>query len=102
MSKRLVGGVAVRLYPSDIRDSRGKEILGTLLDAGDASLAAFVRQLASLIVGGLVVRSRRALAEPPGKLAASAICWAAIVAVIQLPLGKESGPWTGFSPAFRG
>ena len=70
-------GVAGRMYPSDIRDSRGKEILGTLLDAGDASLAAFVRQLASLMVGGLVVRSRQALAEPPGKLAARTICWAA-------------------------
>jgi len=85
MTKRLVGGVAVRLYPKDIRASRGKEILGTLLDAGDASLEAFVRQLASLIVGGLMVRSRRALAEPPRTLAARAACWAAIVAIIQQP-----------------
>ena len=85
MSKRLVGSAAVRLYPRDIRESRGKEILGTLLDAADASLAAFVRQLASLIVGGLVVRSRRALAEPPGTLAASAACWAAIVTIARIP-----------------
>lgn len=85
MSKRLVGGVAVRLYPRDIRDSRGKEILGTLLDAADASPGAFVRQLISVVVGGLVARSRRALAEPPGKLAASAVCWAAIVTIARVP-----------------
>lgn len=85
MSKRLVGGVAVRLYPREIRDSRGEEILGTLLDAGDASVAAFVRQLASLVVGGLVARSRRAVAQSPAKLAASAVCWAAIIGVTQVP-----------------
>lgn len=85
MSKRRVGSAAVRTYPRDIRDGRGEEILGTLLDAGDESLAAFVRQLVSLIVGGLMARSREALAQPPGRLAAQTVCWAAIVAVIQLP-----------------
>lgn len=85
MIRRLVGSAAVHLYPSDIRDSRGKEILGTLLDAGDASLAAFARQLASLIVGGLMLQSRRALAEPPRQIGARTLCWAAIVTVIQLP-----------------
>lgn len=77
--------------PPDIRDTRGEEILGTLLDAGDASLAAFVRQLASLMIGGLVVRSRRALAEPPGRLAARTVCWAAIIVVIRLPF--RQGVW---------
>lgn len=98
MNKRLVGGVAVRSYPSDIRDSRGKEMLGTLLDAGDASLAAFVRQLASLIVGGLLARSRRALAEPPGSLTARTVCWAAIVAVIQLPFRQGAWALVGLLP----
>ncbi len=88
MSRRLLGGVAVRLYPKAFRDSRGREILGTLLDAGEESLLAFVRQLASLIVGGLVARSRRALTEPPAKLAASAISWAAIILVTRFPFGQ--------------
>jgi hypothetical protein len=85
MSKRSVGRVAVRLYPREIRDGRGKEILGTLLDAGDASFAAFLRQLASIVVGGLVARSRRALTESPVKLTAGAACWAAIILVTQFP-----------------
>lgn len=85
MSKRLVGALAVRLYPSEIRDSKGNEILGTLLDAGDDSLVAFARQLTSLIVGALSARSRRALAESPAKLAISTICWAAIILVTRVP-----------------
>jgi hypothetical protein len=88
MSRRLLGGVAVRLYPKAIRDSRGGEILGTLLDAGEESLLAFVRQLASLIAGGVVARSRRALTGPPAKLAASAISWAAIILLTRFPFGQ--------------
>lgn len=88
MSKRLIGGMAVRLYPSEVRDLRGTEILGTLLDAGDDSLAAFLRQLASLVVGGVVARSRRALTESPSKLVAGAICWAAIILVTRFPFGQ--------------
>lgn len=99
MTKRLLGRVAVRLYPTEIRDSRGEEILGTLLDAGAASAAAFVRQLASLVAGGLVARSRRALAQPPAKIAVSAVCWTAIVVVTQFPFRQGMRVLDGVIPS---
>lgn len=83
MSKQAIGRAALRLYPCEVRASRGEEILGTLLDAGEESSLAFLRQLASLIVASLVARSRQALTEPPGKLAIQAICWAGVIAVIR-------------------
>lgn len=88
MTKRLIGRVAVRFYPREMRDSRGEEILGTALDAGDVSLTAFVWQAASLIAGGLGARSRRAFGQPSGKLAASALYWGAITAAIRIPVGQ--------------
>jgi hypothetical protein len=91
MSKRRLADLTLRTYPREIREARGQEMVGTLLDAGDASLTAFAAQLASVIVGGLRARSRRALAESPATIACGAICWAAVIATLRLPFGIGVG-----------
>lgn len=87
MSKRSIGGIAIRTYPRQTREARGEEMLGTLLDAGDDSLVAFLRQLVSLVVGGFVARSRLALTASPARFAAEVSCWVAIVTVMRFPFG---------------
>ncbi len=82
MIRRRLGMGAVALYPADIRDARAEEILGTLLDAGSGSLIAFLREAASIAVGGLLARSRVAYTRSirssgPEMLAAAAIMWLA-------------------------
>ena len=82
MTREAIGRTVVRLYPTDIRESAGKELVGTLLDAGDASRTAYVRQLISLVRSGLAARARSELRKPLGRIAASTLCWVAVMNVM--------------------
>jgi hypothetical protein len=81
MTRSSLGRAAVRLYPTEIREARGEELVGTLLDAGDASLTAFVAELCSLVSGALRARSNRAMAVPIPTLIFELLCWGAVVTV---------------------
>jgi hypothetical protein len=84
MTKRSLGRAAVRLYPSGVREARGDELVGTLLDAGDASLTAFIAELVSLVFAALKARSRRARAVPVSTLIFELLCWGAVVNVAKV------------------
>lgn len=90
MTKRWLGQAAVRLYPAEIRGARGDELVGTLLDAGDASLTAFITELVSLILGALKAQSRRALGVPIRTLVYELLCWGAVVTVAKAVVGEVS------------
>jgi hypothetical protein len=81
MTREWIGRAAVRLYPVEIRTTRGDELVGTLLDAGEHSLIGFIGQLTSVILGGLMARSREASAQPVDQLLSDAIRWAAIMSL---------------------
>jgi hypothetical protein len=74
-----IGRAALRAYPPATREARGLEMLGMLLDAGEQSNRALVRENGSLVLGGL--RARRALTARAGtrRLVADACCQAAII-----------------------
>jgi hypothetical protein len=74
-----IGQAALRAYPPAVRQTRGLEMLGMLLDAGEQSSQAFVRESGSLVLGGL--RQRRALTARAGshRLIADACCQAVLI-----------------------
>jgi hypothetical protein len=74
-----IGRAALRAYPPAVRQARGLEMLGMLLDAGEHSNRAFVRESGSLVLGGL--RERGALAARAGsrRLVADACCRAVLI-----------------------
>ncbi len=82
MNRTSLGWVAVRLYPEAVRAERGGELVGTVLDAGEASRAAFVGQLASVAGAGLAARARQALTQPVGQIASDTLAWAAVMTVV--------------------
>jgi hypothetical protein len=95
MRERL-GRLALRFYPSSFRDDHGGELLGTLLEAGEMSTAAFAAQLISVLLAGVAARCRRALTQPMRWLVLQTVVWAAVVSlaraflylvVMQLPHG---------------
>jgi hypothetical protein len=73
------GQAALRAYPPAVRQARGPEMLGMLLDAGEQSHRALVRESGSLVLGGL--RERRTLLARAGsrRLIADACCQAVII-----------------------
>jgi hypothetical protein len=73
VSKAAIGRAVVRLYPENIRQATGEELVGTLLDAGDASLGAYARELISLARSGLSARARAELSQPLLRIAASTL-----------------------------
>ena len=79
MIRERIGRAALRAYPPATREARGLEMLGMLLDAGEQSNRALVRENGSLVLGGL--RARRALTARAGtrRLLADACCQAAII-----------------------
>jgi hypothetical protein len=81
MTRTWLGRIAVRTYPVEVRAQRGEELVGTLLDAGEKSLATFVRQLASLGAGGLAARSRKTLRQPLRQISLDLVRWACITTV---------------------
>jgi len=82
MSRAQIGRMVVRVYPKDIRDSTGEELLGTLLDAGDDLLRDFGRQLVSLLRSGLLTRARSELSQPLLRIVTSTLCWVAVMSVM--------------------
>jgi hypothetical protein len=102
MSRDAIGRIVVRIYPEDIRQSAGQELVGTLLDAGDASRRAYAGQLISLARSGVAARARSELKQPLGQIAASTLCWVAVtsamwelVSVVGIGLRWGGGPGSG-------
>ncbi len=79
MIRERIGRAALRAYPPAVRQTRGLEMLGMLLDAGERSKWAFARESGSLVLGGL--RARGALAARAGtrRLVADACCRAVLI-----------------------
>lgn len=87
MIRRGLAAVAVRACPRELRAGREAELLGTVLDAGEASRRALAVQLGSLVLLGLAARGRAALGRPPRRVWFEAVGWAAVVS-IAIPLGS--------------
>jgi hypothetical protein len=74
-----IGQAALRAYPPAVRQTRGPEMLGMLLDASEGSNWAFGRETGSLVLGGL--RERRAITARAGtrRLIADSCCQAVLI-----------------------
>jgi hypothetical protein len=74
-----IGQAALRAYPPAVRQTRGAEMLGMVLDAGEQSNWAFARESGSLVLGGL--RERRAMTARAGirRLIADSCCQAVLI-----------------------
>jgi hypothetical protein len=105
MSRAGIGKLVVRLYPQDTREQAGNELIGTLLDAGEASRLAFVLQALSVVKSGVWARARVELSRSLWQIAASTLCWVAVMSAmsllvqtvgIRLRWGDTPGsdPWT--------
>ncbi|HEX3802736.1 MAG TPA: hypothetical protein VHV75_07865 [Solirubrobacteraceae bacterium] len=79
MNREAIGRLVVRLYPQEVQETTGRELVGTLLDAGDMSAAAYLLELASLVRSGLWARAKVELTRPLGQIVASALCWLAVM-----------------------
>jgi hypothetical protein len=79
MIRERIGRAVLRAYPRALRQARGLEMLGMLLDAGEQSCRAFVRESWSLVLGGL--GERRAIARRAGncRLIADSCCQAVLI-----------------------
>ena len=84
MIRERIGQAALLAYPPAVRQTRGLEMLGMLLDAGEQSGRAFVRESGSLALGGL--RQRRAITARAGsrRLIADACCQAVLIFLMLL------------------
>jgi hypothetical protein len=74
-----IGQAALRAYPPAVRQTRGPEMLGMLLDAGEQSRLAFVRESGSLVLGGLGERGALASRAGTRRLVADACCRAVLI-----------------------
>jgi hypothetical protein len=74
-----IGQAALRAYPPAVRQTRGLEMLGMMLDAGEPSNRAFTRESGSLVLGGL--RERAAINARAGtrRLIADSCCQAVLI-----------------------
>ena len=90
MIRDRVGETALRAYPTTVRQTRGLEMLGMLLDAGEESGWTFVRESASLVLGGL--RERRAITARAGirRLLADSCCQAVLILLMLLMIRVPS------------
>lgn len=79
MNAERIGSLALRTYPSEFRAVRGEEMLGTLLDAGEDSTAAFVKGCGSLLIGGLAERARSSVQVGTRRLVEDGFCLAAVL-----------------------
>jgi hypothetical protein len=82
MIREQIARAAVRAYPQTLRTASDQELVATLLEAGDRSSISFLRELVSLVVAGVVGRSRRDASRPLSSAAADAVKWASIVSVV--------------------
>ena len=90
MIRERIGQAALRAYPPAAREARGPEMLGMLLDAGEQSSRAFVRESGSLVLGGL--RERRAITARAGsrRLIADSCCQAVLIWLMLLTISVLS------------
>lgn len=88
MIRERIGQAALRAYPPAVRQTRGLEMLGMLLDAGERSRWAFVRESGSLVLGGL--RERRAITARVGtsRLVADSCCQAVLIFLMLLIISR--------------
>jgi hypothetical protein len=75
MNRASVARLAVRAYPAGARQTGDAEIMSTLLDAGDASGAAFLRELISMFLSGLAQRAAHAQRIRPCRLLVGALIY---------------------------
>jgi hypothetical protein len=68
MSRERIVTFILRSYPPTVRGDRGREMLGTLLDVSEESAGTFVRECASLGLGGMRERARQAAPRTTGQL----------------------------------
>jgi hypothetical protein len=79
LTGKRIGSLVLRAYPRNFRAARGKEMLGTLLDASEDSTSAFIRGVGSLLIGGLRERARENAQVGAGRLVADGFCLAAVI-----------------------
>lgn len=77
MIRERIGRAMLRAYPDEVRAARGEEILGTVLEAGEPSAHAFVREGASIVLAGLRERATFVARVGSRRLIADAFCQAA-------------------------
>ena len=86
MIRERIGRAMLRAYPHEVRAARGEDILGTVLEAGEPSARAFVREGGSIVLAGLRERatflarvgSRRLIADAFCQAAALWLMWGAV------------------------
>ena len=97
MIRERIGRAALRAYPLVVRQTRGLEMLGMLLDAGEQSRWALVRESGSLVLGGL--RERGAITARAGtrRLIADACCQAVLIFMVLWLISalNTQGSWQG-------
>lgn len=74
MNRERIGAAVLRAYPAEMRDARGAEMLGTLLDASAGSSLRFARETAGLLRLGLRSRATRIAAGGARRLIADGAC----------------------------
>ena len=90
MIRERIGQAALRAYPPAVRQTRGLEMLGMVLDAGEQSNRAFGRESASLVLGGL--RERGSITARAGirRLIADSCCQAVLILLMLLTISLLS------------
>jgi hypothetical protein len=74
-----IGQAALRAYPPAVRQARGLEMLGMVLDAGEQSNLALVRESGSLVLGGLRARAGVNAQAGSRRLLADSCCQAVLI-----------------------
>jgi hypothetical protein len=74
-----IGQAALRAYPPAVRQTRGPEMLGMLLDAGEESRRAFGRETGLLILGGFRDRQAMIAREGTRRLIADSCCQTVLI-----------------------
>jgi hypothetical protein len=85
-----IGRAVLRAYPPAVRQARGLKMLGMLLDAGEQSCRAFVRESGSLVLGGLGERRAIATRAKTRRLIADSCCQAVLIWLTLLMISAVS------------
>jgi hypothetical protein len=91
MSRERFLRAGLQAYPPSVRNARGEEIVGTLLDASDGSWLRFSAEMLDLVRGGLRARGNVSAAVPLRRLIADACRLTAL-----LWIGVELLRWLTF------
>jgi hypothetical protein len=88
-------------YPPEVTAERGEEIISTLLDAGDESSCAFVRECASLGLAGVRERASKSAQLTSARLIADAFRLAAVLWLV-IRLSGISADALGYPAGVQG